>query len=83
MPQRVTCREGGRTLSGRVDAFVETPDVIIVVDHKSFPGARAQWLDQAKMHAGQLLLYGEAITAAMPPLSKSTLLCICRYRGML
>jgi ATP-dependent exoDNAse (exonuclease V) beta subunit len=59
-------RMGNRTLSGRIDVFVETTDAIIVIDHKSFPGARSQWLDQARRYTGQLRFYGEAITASMP-----------------
>jgi ATP-dependent exoDNAse (exonuclease V) beta subunit len=59
-------RMGNRTLSGRIDVFVETTDAIIVIDHKSFPGARSQWLDQARRYTGQLRLYGDAITASMP-----------------
>lgn len=62
----ITYHMGDRTLSGRIDVLVETPDAIIVVDHKSFPGARTQWLNQARKHTGQLRLYGDAIRAAMP-----------------
>lgn len=72
-PQAVVSREapilyrvGDRTMSGRLDVVVETPDAIIVVDHKSFPGARTQWLEQARKHAGQLRLYGEAVAASLP-----------------
>jgi ATP-dependent exoDNAse (exonuclease V) beta subunit len=61
----IVCRMGQRTLSGRIDVLLETPDVIVVIDHKSFPGARTQWLDQARRYIGQLRLYGEAITASM------------------
>jgi ATP-dependent exoDNAse (exonuclease V) beta subunit len=61
----ITYRIGHRTLSGRVDVFLETPDVIVVFDHKSFPGARTQWINQARKHAGQLRLYGDAIVAAL------------------
>jgi ATP-dependent exoDNAse (exonuclease V) beta subunit len=62
----IVCRMGDRTLSGRIDAVVETPDVIVVFDHKSFPGRASEWPEQTKKHAGQLRLYGEAITAALP-----------------
>ena len=71
----ITYRMGHRTLSGRIDVLIETPDAIIVVDHKSFPGARIQWLDQAKKHAGQLHLYGEAVAAFMPT-TKQVLLAL-------
>jgi len=62
----ITYRMGHRTLSGRIDVFVEISDAIIVIDHKSFPGNRTQWLEQAKRYTGQLRLYGEAITASIP-----------------
>jgi ATP-dependent helicase/nuclease subunit A len=60
----VTHRFGHRTLSGRIDAIIETPELLVVVDHKSFPGGRAQWIGQAKKHAGQLRRYREAIAAS-------------------
>lgn len=50
----VTHRRGSRTLSGRLDVIIEATDAIVVIDHKSFPGGEALWLDQAKKHAGQL-----------------------------
>ena len=59
-------RVGDRTMSGRLDIVVETSDAIIVIDHKSFPGARTDWLDQARKYAGQLRVYGEAIRASLP-----------------
>jgi len=62
----ITHRLGGQTLSGRIDAVIETPTEIIVIDHKSFPGARAQWQAQAQKHFGQLRLYAEALHAASP-----------------
>lgn len=45
---------------------VETADAIIVIDHKSFPGAKTQWLNHARKHAGQLRQYRDAIAAALP-----------------
>lgn len=57
----VVHRIGNRTLNGRIDAVVETPDTIVVLDHKSFPGARPQWQSQAEKHFGQLRLYAEAL----------------------
>lgn len=60
----VTHRIDGRTLSGRIDAVVETEDEIIVIDHKSFPGGGSQWQAQADKYFGQLQLYGDALQAA-------------------
>jgi hypothetical protein len=59
-------RNGDRTLSGRLDVVVEATDAIIVIDHKSFPGGRAQWIGQARKHAGQLRSYRDAVSAARP-----------------
>ena len=60
----ITHRIGDQTLSGRIDAMVETPDEIVVIDHKSFPGGKAQWQAQAEKYFGQLRLYGEAMNLA-------------------
>jgi ATP-dependent exoDNAse (exonuclease V) beta subunit len=62
----IVCRIGDRTLSGRIDLVVETHEVVVVFDHKSFPGAHDKWADQAKKHAGQLRIYRDAIAAALP-----------------
>jgi ATP-dependent exoDNAse (exonuclease V) beta subunit len=60
----ITHRLGDQTLSGRIDAVIETPEEIVVIDHKSFPGARSQWQAQAEKYVGQLKLYGDALGAA-------------------
>ncbi|MGD0188093.1 MAG: hypothetical protein ABSC25_22980 [Roseiarcus sp.] len=39
--------------------------MIVVVDHKSFPGGRSQWIEQARKHAGQLRRYREAIAGSL------------------
>jgi len=61
----IVYRIGERTLSGRIDAIVEAGNEVVIFDHKSFPGPRSKWLDQARRHAGQLRLYGEAVAAAL------------------
>lgn len=63
----VILRLGDRTLYGRLDVVVETPEAIVIIDHKSLPGGRAQWLDQARKNAGQLKTYGDAVRAATSP----------------
>ena len=60
----ITHRLGDQTLSGRIDAVIETPDEIVVIDHKSFSGTHAQWQQQAEKYHGQLQLYGDALQAA-------------------
>ena len=71
-PQAVLRREapilyrvGDRTMSGRLDLVIEAPDEIVIIDHKTFPGGRAQRLEQARKYAGQLRLYRDAIRAAV------------------
>lgn len=71
-PQAVLRREapiayrlGDQTMSGRLDLVVEATDEIVIIDHKSFPGGHAQWLEQARKYAGQLRLYRDAVRAAV------------------
>lgn len=59
----VTHRRGNRTLAGRIDVLVETDAELVVIDHKSFPGAKAKWHAQADKYAGQLAVYAEALRA--------------------
>ena len=60
-------RIGDRTLKGRLDAVVDTPDAMIVIDHKSYPGGRAQWIEQARKYAGQLRNYSDAVVSVAAP----------------
>lgn len=55
---------GARAVQGTIDLWLETEDGGIVIDHKSFPGASAQWHEQALKHAPQLFTYGLALRAA-------------------
>lgn len=55
---------GARAVEGTIDLWLETENGGIVVDHKSFPGASAQWHEQALKHAPQLFTYGLALRAA-------------------
>lgn len=57
-------RIGGRTLSGRIDAVDEADDELVVIDHRSFPGARIRRHAPAMKYFGQLRLNGEALRAA-------------------
>ena len=54
----------GSVLSGTADLVLEMPDGLVVVDHKSFPGATAEALARAVRHAGQLAAYGETVAEA-------------------
>lgn len=57
-------RMGDRTTSGRIDAVVETTDVIVVFDHNCFPGRSSEFPGQVRKHAGQLRPYRKAIVTA-------------------
>ncbi|MEO6954926.1 MAG: UvrD-helicase domain-containing protein, partial [Polyangia bacterium] len=46
-----------RQVRGAIDLLVSTPERSIIVDHKSFPGSRAQAIEKAKTFAGQLSAY--------------------------
>jgi hypothetical protein len=60
----INWRTGDRTLIGRLDLVIDAPNEMVVFDHKSFPGGRAQWFDQARKYAGQLRSYSEAVRVA-------------------
>jgi ATP-dependent helicase/nuclease subunit A len=62
----IVCQMDDRTMSGRIDAAAETTGVVVVFDHKSFPGRSSEFPDQVRKHAGQLRLYRDAIAAALP-----------------
>jgi hypothetical protein len=54
----------GSVLSGTADLVLETPDGLVVVDHKSYPGSSTQALARAATHAGQLAAYALTVSEA-------------------
>lgn len=56
-----TTNERGQRIEGFIDLLLETPTGWVVIDHKSFPGARSGWKDKAISYSGQLALYWEAL----------------------
>lgn len=54
----------GSVLSGTADLVLETPDGLVVVDHKSYPGSTAEALARAARHAGQLAAHAETVAEA-------------------
>ena len=54
----------GSVLSGTADLVLETPEGLVVVDHKSYPGSTAEALARAAKHAGQLAAYAETVAEA-------------------
>lgn len=56
-----TTNERGQRIEGFIDLLLETPTGWVVIDHKSFPGARSGWKDKAISYSGQLALYRQAL----------------------
>ena len=49
-------------LMGFMDLVLETADGWVVIDHKTFPGPRSKWHEEALSYSGQLAAYAEALT---------------------
>lgn len=56
-------RPNGQRVSGFMDLLLETADGWVVIDHKSFPGRRADWSVKALTYSGQLAAYAPALAA--------------------
>lgn len=52
----------GQQLMGFMDLVLETVDGWVVIDHKTFPGPRSKWNEEALSYSGQLTAYAEALT---------------------
>jgi RecB family exonuclease len=55
---------GSRRVEGIIDLLLETPDGVILIDHKSYPGARDTWEQKANEFAPQFAAYAEALRLA-------------------
>ena len=53
----------GQLQNGQIDLALERPDGWVIVDHKSNPQPKADWLQVAARHSGQLAAYAEALSA--------------------
>jgi ATP-dependent helicase/nuclease subunit A len=60
----VSTPHGSRRVQGTIDLLLETPDGVVVIDHKSFPGGASQWAAKAAEFAPQLAAYARALTMA-------------------
>lgn len=49
---------------GRIDLIIDTPDGLIVIDHKTYPGKPDTWEEKASEYAAQLELYARLCAAA-------------------
>jgi len=68
VPIEVTNAKGQR-IGGFIDLLLETKIGWVVVDHKSFPGKRADWSAKAFSYSGQLALYEEALARLNMPVA--------------
>jgi ATP-dependent helicase/nuclease subunit A len=55
--------DDGRSVHGWIDVLLETPDGLVVIDHKSSPRPRSEWRAEALEHSGQLAAYRAALAA--------------------
>lgn len=51
----------GQVITGFIDLLIETDQGWVVIDHKSFPGKKADWNDKALSYSGQLKAYQDAL----------------------
>jgi ATP-dependent exoDNAse (exonuclease V) beta subunit len=60
----VSTPHGARRVQGIIDLLLETSDGVVIVDHKSFPGAASLWASKAVEFAPQLAVYAHVLQAA-------------------
>ena len=54
-------REAGTVMLGAIDLLIETPEEIVVVDHKSMPLRLDEEVARIEEFAGQLAAYAEVL----------------------
>ncbi len=60
----VATAHGTRRVQGTIDLLLETPEGVVLIDHKSFPGGASQWAVKAGEFAPQLAAYEYVLQAA-------------------
>ena len=55
---------GMRSVSGTIDLLLVLPEGVVIVDHKSYPGAPSTWIAKAREFAPQMGAYAHALRAA-------------------
>jgi hypothetical protein len=63
----VSTPQGTRRVQGTVDLLLETPEGVVIIDHKSFPGGASQWAAKVEEFAPQLAAYAHVLRAAGKP----------------
>ena len=61
-------QDNGTLVSGFIDLLLETPDQLIIIDHKAFPGNQAELKKRSEEYFGQLAAYENCLkeTSAKP-----------------
>jgi len=57
-------QDNGQIVKGWVDLVIETPEGLVIIDHKSFPGSKEDMKKKALEYSGQLMAYKTALEAA-------------------
>jgi len=52
---------GQRRIEGTIDLLLELEHGVVLIDHKSYPGARSTWRDKAQEFVPQLAAYAEVL----------------------
>ncbi len=60
----VRTTHGMRRVQGTIDLLIETPEGVVIIDHKSFPGGASQWAAKAEEFGPQLAAYAHALRLA-------------------
>lgn len=56
--------ENGTLIEGTADLVLETPDGLVLIDHKTYPGGHQQCLEKTREFTGQLNAYAQALHLA-------------------
>jgi ATP-dependent exoDNAse (exonuclease V) beta subunit len=56
--------DNGQRMNGWIDVLVDTEEGWVIIDHKSFPGAKREWDQRALSYSGQLEAYRRAVMQA-------------------
>ena len=55
---------GSRRVEGTIDLLIETPDGVVIIDYKSWPGAQTTWQEKARELLPQIAAYAAVLRAA-------------------
>jgi len=55
---------GARRIAGTIDLLLDVPEGVVLIDHKSYPGARETWAAKAAEFAPQFAVYAEGLRLA-------------------